>query len=156
MKYTLIALLALLACNLPSQVRRTVEAGDGIATKSPYKHIGRGFAAADDPCVQVSGEVYRDGKWRPATCGDWIRILSPMRDVRHVMYMLTTSGGLDLDELAYPQYERKYVITREQWGELRRYCKDRLEKNPAAHPDVIEHWKSIASGKPPFGLRVAN
>lgn len=58
-----------------------------------------------------------------------------------------------LNTLAYPQYEGEYRLTKEQWKTLQDYCRLQLI-NPVAVDDVVEHWKSIVKGTPPFGLSV--
>ncbi len=65
-----------------------------------------------------------------------------------------TPRPLDISELSYPQYYEKYTLSKEDWAELQRRAKENLAQGLAAHEDVIAHWKSIAAGNPPFGLKV--
>lgn len=62
--------------------------------------------------------------------------------------------SLPIDNLLYPQYFDEYTISRQDWDELQRRAREYLASNRGAVPDVIAHWKSIAAGNPPFGLKV--
>lgn len=59
-------------------------------------------------------------------------------------------------DMLYPQYEDKFdkVITQDTWKYLQEEAKKNLYANNA-HPNVIQHWKSIVEGNVPFGYRVA-
>lgn len=60
------------------------------------------------------------------------------------------------DNLLYPQYEHAFTaISKETWD----YVRQKAEENLGADithvaPRVVEHWRSIARGAVPFGLRV--
>lgn len=58
-----------------------------------------------------------------------------------------------IQTLAFPQYESDYKISKTQWQELQNYCRLALI-DPIAITAVVEHWKSITNGVPPFGLKV--
>lgn len=62
------------------------------------------------------------------------------------------------DDMLYPQYEYKFekTISKDTWEAIQKQAKAKLEENGYAHPDVIEHWKSIAAGNVPFGYKVEN
>lgn len=64
---------------------------------------------------------------------------------------------MDYDDMLYPQYEHKYEKTIPEliWKKLQEQAKINLkESSEHAHPAVIEHWKSIANGKIPFGYKL--
>jgi len=64
---------------------------------------------------------------------------------------------IDYSELLYPQYESKFekTIPKKTAEKLVDEADKLLKKSdyPAA-PEVVAHWKRIASGKLPFGFRV--
>ena len=60
------------------------------------------------------------------------------------------------DDLLYPQHERSFTAISK---ETRDYVRQKAEENLGADithvaPRVVEHWRSIARGAVPFGLRV--
>jgi len=61
-------------------------------------------------------------------------------------------------DMLYPQYDHRFdtVISEEIWEYLQQAAKDNLENTKEEHAasNVIEHWKSIAAGKVPFGYTV--
>ena len=63
---------------------------------------------------------------------------------------------LDYDRMLYPQYDDVFekTISPDVWSALQKEAKERLERNHDAHDRVIDHWKSIAEGKVPFGYTV--
>ena len=63
---------------------------------------------------------------------------------------------IDYDNLLYPQYEDRFdrTINKRVWELLQKEAKEKLESHQDAHPDVIEHWRSIVAGVVPFGLTV--
>lgn len=64
---------------------------------------------------------------------------------------------VDYDNMLYPQYEDKFqkTIGPDTFNALQNKAKILIETNgDCAHPAVIEHWKSIAAGKVPFGYVV--
>lgn len=63
---------------------------------------------------------------------------------------------INYDDMLYPQYERDFdkVIDEKLWKMLQEKAKEKLEKVPDAHPDVIKHWQSIVDGKVPFGYKI--
>ena len=64
---------------------------------------------------------------------------------------------LDYDDLLFPQYGYKFnSISPGTWRDTQRKAKEFLAESRvvSAHPDVVEHWKSVANGEVPFGLEV--
>ena len=64
---------------------------------------------------------------------------------------------VDYDNMLYPQYEDKFqkTIGSDTFDALQNKAKRLIETDgDHAHPAVIEHWKSIAAGKVPFGYVV--
>ena len=64
---------------------------------------------------------------------------------------------VDYDLMLYPQYEDKFqkTIAPDTFDALQNKAKRLIETDgDNAHPAVIEHWKSIAAGKVPFGYVV--
>lgn len=64
---------------------------------------------------------------------------------------------VDYDNMLYPQYEDKFqkTIAPDTFDALQNKAKRLIEiDGDNAHPAVIEHWKSIAAGKVPFGYVV--
>lgn len=64
---------------------------------------------------------------------------------------------VDYDNMLYPQYEDKFqkTIGSDTFESLQKKAQQLIETNGEyAHPAVIEHWKSIAAGKVPFGYVV--
>lgn len=68
----------------------------------------------------------------------------------------TSMKIVDYDEMLYPQYEMEFqkTISQNTWKSLQKQAEIRLKESPDAHPEVIEHWKSIVEGKVPFGYKV--
>lgn len=60
---------------------------------------------------------------------------------------------VDYDNMLYPQYDYKFekTISRDTFIALQEEAKKNLEESEYAHPDVIDHWKSIVDGEAPFG-----
>lgn len=64
---------------------------------------------------------------------------------------------VNYDNMLYPQYEDKFqkTIAPDTFDALQNKAKRLIETDgDHAHPAVIEHWKSIAAGKVPFGYVV--
>ena len=63
---------------------------------------------------------------------------------------------VDYEDMLYPQYKNRFEkrISHGIWFDLQERAKKLLEERKDAHPDVIKHWKKIASGKVPFGYKV--
>lgn len=63
---------------------------------------------------------------------------------------------VDYDKMLFPQYDYQFskTISNDVWEKLQDEAKKLLEENDYAHPDVVAHWKSIASGIVPFGYNV--
>lgn len=63
---------------------------------------------------------------------------------------------LDYEDLLYPQHGYRFTtITPETWATCQQAARENLTKNmDHVHPDVWEHWVSIADGELPFGLTV--
>ena len=60
---------------------------------------------------------------------------------------------IDYDNMLYPQYKDKFdkTITKERFEIIQKEASRLLETSRNAHPDVINHWKSIVDGNLPFG-----
>lgn len=78
--------------------------------------------------------------------------------IQHWMYDSNKCGLrlLDMDNLLYPQYAYKFqAISKETFVTVRKEAERLLaEKAETAHPKVVAHWRSIAAGNVPFGLRL--
>ena len=63
---------------------------------------------------------------------------------------------LDYEHLIYPQYQEDFrVISADTWAWAQKKAEERLEESAdSAHPEVVEHWRSIVAGKVPFGMEV--
>lgn len=62
---------------------------------------------------------------------------------------------LDYKKLLFPQYESDFnSIGSDVWKSIQEMAQENLRKAKPAHPDVIKHWESIASGIVPFGMGV--
>lgn len=63
---------------------------------------------------------------------------------------------IDYDNMLYPQYGYKFekTISANTWEGLQKQAKENIKAKINAHPDVIEHWNSIANGEIPFGYTV--
>ena len=64
---------------------------------------------------------------------------------------------VDYDNMLYPQYDYKFdkTISPETWSALQKEAAEKLAAaGDYAHPDVVEHWRSIANGEVPFGYKV--
>jgi hypothetical protein len=63
---------------------------------------------------------------------------------------------IDFNNLLYPQYEYEFnSISEDTWSYIREEARKKLsDRENLVHPDVYAHWKSIADGKVPFGLRI--
>ena len=64
---------------------------------------------------------------------------------------------IDYDNMLYPQYEAKFdkTITKEKFEAIQKQASILLETRKRAHPNVINHWKSIIDGNLPFGYSIA-
>lgn len=62
----------------------------------------------------------------------------------------------DFNEMLYPQYEDKFqkTISQASFKNLQDKAIKLLKDKSNAHPNVIEHWKTIANGLVPFGYRI--
>lgn len=64
---------------------------------------------------------------------------------------------IDYDLMLYPQYEHKFdkYIDKHTFTKLQEEVMARLMNNKYhAHPDVVNHWKSILNDKVPFGYKI--
>lgn len=63
---------------------------------------------------------------------------------------------IDYDNMLYPQYDDKFdkTISSDTFEALQKKAKKNLKESEYAHPDVINHWKSIVKGNVPFGYVV--
>lgn len=82
--------------------------------------------------------------------------------VRNICFRSNKTGLriIDYDDMLFPQYAYKFdkVMSSEQFEILQEEAQKRIAENEEnehkAHPKVLEHWASIASGIPPFGYKV--
>lgn len=76
--------------------------------------------------------------------------------VREFLMINGAAKLLDYDNLLYPQYADKFEkrISSEVWKDIQKKAKERLKEETLAAPRVVEHWKSIAAGKLPFGFQI--
>lgn len=71
---------------------------------------------------------------------------------------------VEYENMLYPQYEKNFrSISVETWEHLQKKARELIEdanvragSDLAVHPEVLEHWKSVAAGKVPFGYLVAD
>lgn len=66
---------------------------------------------------------------------------------------------IDFDDMLYPQYKYKFdkrTISSNTWKLIQAKAKENLERSSYAHPDVIQHWRSIVDGHVPFGYSVSD
>lgn len=67
---------------------------------------------------------------------------------------------LEYENMLYPQYEEKFnTITPETWKHLQAKAREELTKHAEGKsgpvsPAVVEHWRNILAGHPPFGFTV--
>lgn len=93
---------------------------------------------------------------KPMEIAQITSLLHDSPKVATVSYIIGAKRSFfSLETLAYPQYEHEYRLTREQWESLQNYCRIQLI-DPIASDPVVEHWRSIVSGKVPFGLQIQN
>lgn len=75
--------------------------------------------------------------------------------IRDWMYSGNECGMriINYDDMLYPQYDDKFdkTISRDVFEALQKIAKKKLEESEYAHPNVINHWKSIVDGNVPFG-----
>ena len=61
---------------------------------------------------------------------------------------------VNYDDFCYPYYEDHFnpkTIPRNIFESIQKEVVGRIENSPDVNPKVMEHWKSIAEGKVPFG-----
>lgn len=64
---------------------------------------------------------------------------------------------VDYDTMLYPQYDYRFekTISKDTFEALQKTAKKLLEDHGShAHPNVVNHWKSIVDGNVPFGYVV--
>lgn len=64
---------------------------------------------------------------------------------------------LSYENLLYPQYSDKFrTIPRDTWEWAQAQAKEKLARDDLENvsPNVVKHWKSIALGNIPFGLKL--
>lgn len=61
------------------------------------------------------------------------------------------------ENLLFPQYELDFTtISADVWAWAQKEAKKRLkQRNKGVNIDVLNHWKSVADGRVPFGLRIS-
>lgn len=76
--------------------------------------------------------------------------------LRHSFHIKAPCRLVDYKDLLYPQYEYKFkCISQETWQQIQEMATKNLDDKTFAAEKVIEHWKSIANGKVPFGLGIS-
>ena len=69
----------------------------------------------------------------------WLRIEGPFHIQKY-------------SDMLYPQNTRGFLaLSRDTWKWLQDKADENLRTTKNAHPDVMEHWKSIVDGTVPFG-----
>lgn len=60
------------------------------------------------------------------------------------------------DNMLYPQYGHNFekIISKNTFKWLQKEANEKLTASENAHPEVIEHWKSIVDGQVPFGYEI--
>lgn len=60
---------------------------------------------------------------------------------------------VDYDTMLYPQYDYRFekIISKDTFEALKKEAEENLKDSAHAHPNVINHWKSIVDGNVPFG-----
>ena len=61
------------------------------------------------------------------------------------------------EDMLYPQYESKFErsVPQSAVDQVKKLARDRLDEGVEnVHPNVVQHWKSLADGRVPFGLEV--
>lgn len=63
---------------------------------------------------------------------------------------------VNYDDMLYPQSDYKFdkTISKDTFDALQKKARKNLEESEYAHPNVINHWKSIVEGNVPFGYVV--
>ena len=63
---------------------------------------------------------------------------------------------VDYDNMLYPQYDDKFdkTISKDTYEALKKVAERKLKESTYAHPNVINHWKSIVDGNIPFGYSI--
>lgn len=63
---------------------------------------------------------------------------------------------VNFDDLLYPQYAYKFhTLSKETWEKVQAEAARLVaEPHDYAHPDVVAHWRSVADGGIPFGLKL--
>ena len=65
---------------------------------------------------------------------------------------------VDYENMLYPQYDHAFekTISPDTWKHLQRKARELLADRSSAASSVVNHWRSIADGTPPFGYRVVS
>lgn len=98
-------------------------------------------------------EVIETVSRRKLTASEVMGLLDKLPNVKTVTLWLDPPRPFSLETLAYPQYASRYTLTQAEWRELQAFCCVQLRDHSAIQ-EVIDHWKSIVAGTPPFGLHV--
>lgn len=72
------------------------------------------------------------------------------------LYPRTELGGRmqDFGDLLYPRCEHKFTsLPKDVVEALPKEAQKKLDENPNSHPEVLDHWRRLAAGELPFGLR---
>ena len=97
-------------------------------------------------------EVIKTVTREKMTLSEIMELIDKQPNVKRVSIPYQPRRFFAIENLAYPQYEYYYTLTKKEWRQLQDYCMEQL--GGGGHEDVIAHWKSIVKGKTPFGLRV--
>lgn len=133
----------------------------GFGYAAGHLTSGRTSFAQGDPCgssFRVGTyfedlEVTRTVDHHVFTVNELMEMIDKQPNVRTVTLQIDPPRHFSIETLAYPQFASRYELTKGEWADLQSYAREKL-KDPIAIDDVIAHWRSIAAGTPPFGLRV--
>ena len=106
--------------------------------------IAAAWAVNDAPCGGITG--FQAGAVFWEFYANWMSERGPARLLKY-------------DDMLYPQYAHKFAetITASTWKYLREKAAELLrEHSSEAHGAVVEHWRQIAAGVPPFGYVVSD
>ena len=98
-------------------------------------------------------KVIKEGTGVEMTVSEVMDIIHRQPDVHTVTVKCDPPRAFSIFKLAYPQYRYRYTLTVGEWKALQKKCKKLLTEGIASE-EVMEHWQSIVSGEPPFGLIV--
>lgn len=91
---------------------------------------------------------------RQLTVDEVMEILDRQPNIKSVSIPINPRIKYFTEDLAYPQNESRYQLTKKEWADLQAFCREELKKSFAVE-EVKAHWVSIVGGTPPFGLKVS-